>query len=337
MDIQLLAAELQRHVVQNRKLHKADFAKATTVFVDQYCRKVTKVKGVYQVLHTIMSHVVQGFEPVWQELGVFSVRDKELKNYHQKVNLPIVPAEVLSTALADLYEEDVEITNKQICKIIIDHLRAQVQDDLELLSAIGVYNQALAPGAFGYSLNGWNKIISDALANVVNPVYKVPLNAITDENVYDELLSYERKLPKILKKKIKAIHLSENNLERYEIAYKNKHGQDPSYDENDRTKSPLRKRVLVGHTDWEDDKIIATIEGNMLNLIDVIDNPPKITMIQVHDYKVKIFMEFWKGWDFLINQCVCVADFAGTTLGLGNPEQMAMYYPHEVLEDEESD
>lgn len=337
MDIQLLAAELQRFVVQNKQLNKADFAKATTVFIDQFCRKVTKIKGTYQVLHTIMSHVVQGFKPEWQALGTFSVRDKELKNFHQKVNLPIVPAEVLSTAIADLYEEGVEITNKMICKIIIDHVKSQVQDDLELLSAIGEFDQALASGSFGYSINGWNKIISDCLANVDNPVFKIPLNAFTDENIYDELLSFERSLPKILKKKIKVIHMSENNLERYEVAYKNKHSQDPSYDENDRTKSPLRKRALVGHTDWDDDKVIATIDGNMLNLIDVIDNPPRITGIQVQDYEVKIFMEFWKGWDLLINQCVCVADFEGTVRGLGNEEQMTLYYPHEVVVDEEDD
>jgi hypothetical protein len=40
-------------------------------------------------------------------------------------------------------------------------------------------------------------------------------------------------------------------------------------------------------------------------------------MIQVQDYKIKIFMEFWKGYDFLINEAV-VADFAGTVRGLGD-------------------
>jgi hypothetical protein len=333
MDIVLLADELQRFVVQNKGISKSDFARAVTVSVDSHCRKVTKIKGTYQVLDSIMSHVVQGFKAEWQELGVFSVRDKELKNYQQKVNFPIVPAEVLSTALADLYEEDVEITNKMICKIITDWLLTQVTDDLELLSWIGEYNAATASGSFGYSLNGWNKIVDLAIANTDRPVFKIPLDAITDSNVYDQLLVFERRLPKILKNKIQKIHLSENNLERYEIAYKEKFNQSPKYDENDNTKSPLRKRVLVGHTNMADDKIFCTIEGVMLNLIDVIDNPPKITMIQVQDYKIKIFMEFWKGYDFLINEAVCVADFTGTVRGLGDAGKMAMYYPHEEVEE----
>jgi hypothetical protein len=334
MDIVLLAAELQRFVVQNKGISKADFARATTVSIDAHCRKVTKIKGTYQVLDSIMSHVVQGFKAEWQELGVFSVRDKELKNYQQKVNFPIVPAEILSTALADLYEEDKPITDKVICKIIIDWLMTQVTDDLELLSWIGEYNAVTASGAFGFSLNGWNKVLDLAIANTNRPVFKIPLEALTDSNIYDQVLAFERGLPKILKAKIQKIHMSENNLERYEIAYREKFNQSPKYDEADNTRSPLRKRSLVGNTNMADDKIFATIEGVMLNLIDVIDNPPKITSIQVQDYKVKIFMEFWKGYDFLMNEAVCVGDFVGTVRGLGDEAKMKMYYPHEeVVED----
>lgn len=330
ISIALLAAELQRFVVQNKVVTKADFARALEVSIDKYCRKVTKIKGNYQVLDSIMTHVVQGFKSEWQELGTFSVADKELKNYHQKVNYGFVPADVLSTALAEWYEEDKTPTNKEICKKIVDWLLTQVVDDVELLSMIGEYNAVTASGAFGFSLNGWNKIIELAKANVVRPVFKIPVDAITDANVYDVILAFERGLPKLLKGKLKAIHMSTNNLERYEIAYKEKFHASPSYDEKDRTKSPLRKRVLVGHDNLDDDKIFTTIDGNMLNLIDVIDNPPKFTDVQVADYKVKLFMEFWKGYDFLINEAVCLADFTGEVRGLGDAGKMEKYYPHEV-------
>ncbi|WP_417365934.1 hypothetical protein [Flavobacterium beibuense] len=333
MDIQLFANELQRYYVQNRKAIKLDFARATKVSVDAYCRKVTKIKGTYQILTSVMTHVVQGFKAEWQALGQLSVRDKELKNYHQKINIPIVPAEVLSTALADWYEEDVTITNKMICKVVIDWVMTQVVDDVELLSFIGEYDQAQASGAFGYSLNGWNKIIEAAVANVNRPVYKIPCDAITSENIYDVLLNFEMKFPKILKGKIKEIHLSTKNLELYEVAYQNKFNASPSYDEKKRTKSPLRNRGLVGWDNLDDDKIFATIDGNMLNLIDVIDNPGRFTDVQVQDYTVKLFGEFWKGYDFLINECVLVADFSGTVTGLGDNDLMKLYYPHETLEE----
>ena len=337
MNINLVAAELQRYVVQNKSVTKADFARALTTEVDAYCRKLTKIKGTYQVMQSVMSHVVQGFKAEWQELGALTVTDKELKNYRQKVNFPIVPAEVLSTALADLYEEDKPITDKAICKIIVDWLLTQVQDDMALLSMIGEYNALTASGAFGYSLNGWNKICDLAKANTAHPVFKVPLDAITDLNILDQFLAFERGLPKILKKKIKTIFCSESILERYEVAYKEKYHADPSYDENNRTKSPLRKRVIVGLSNLRDDIIFATVDGNMLNLIDVYDAPPKFTDVQVQDYKVKLFMEFSKGYDFLLNEAVCMADFTGEVRGLGENDLMALYYPHERDADEDED
>ena len=330
INITLVAAELQRFVIQNKGVTKADFARAVKVRVDDYCRKVTKIKGTYQVLDSIMTHVVQGFKSEWQELGTFSVADKELKNYHQKVNYGFVPADVLSTALADWYEEDKEPTDKMISKAIVDWLLTQVQDDLELLSLIGEYNIVTASGAFGFSLNGWNKIIELALANVARPVFKIPVDAIVDNNIYDVILSYERGLPKLLKEKTKTIFMSENNLERFEVDYMNKFNLSPNFADGNKTRSPLRKRELVGLSNLADDVIFSTIDGNMLNLLDVIDNPPKFTDVQVQDYKVKLFMEFWKGYDFLINEAVCVADFVGIVRGLGDAGKMAKYYPHEL-------
>src|SRR5690625_757868 len=116
INIKLLAAEMQRYVVQNKNVVKADFARNLNVPLDNYAKKVTKIQGSYQVLHSLMTHVVQGFKPEWQELGEFHVKDKELKNFHQKINFGFVPADVLGTFLADWYEEDKALTNKEFTK-----------------------------------------------------------------------------------------------------------------------------------------------------------------------------------------------------------------------------
>ena len=44
------------------------------------------------------------------------------------------------------------------------------------------------------------------------------------------------------------------------------------------------------------------------------------------DYKVKTFMEFWKGYDFLIEELVCVANDTDATYGLGKLEKNQLYY-----------
>lgn len=330
INIQLVAVELQRLVVQNKLATKADFALATSPTVDQYCRKVTKIKGTYQVLQSIMSHVVQGFSSSWTALGELSVTDKELKNYKHKVNFEFVPADVLSTALADWYEEGVTPTNQMVAKEIAKWILAKVGDDMELLSMIAEYDAVNAAGQFGKSMNGWNKIIELAMANTNHPVFKIPLDALTDSNIYDQVLAFERGFPKILKNKIKQIFMSENNLERFTVKYQDKFNNSPNFKDGDKTKSPLGKREIVGLSNLDDDKIFATVDGVMLNLIDVIDNPTNFTDVQVQDYKVKMFLEFTKGYDFLINEAVCVADFVGEERGLGDSDLMELYYPHEL-------
>jgi len=331
IEIDLLAAALKKHTVLDLKVKKADFARATTTSIDAYCRKLTKIKGSYQFLDSLMGHVVQGFHPEWEELGTLSFNDKELKNYHQKVNFGFIPAAILGSVLADWYEEEKDPTNMQIAKAIVEWLFVAVADDMQMLSILGKFIANQAHGAFGYSLNGWKQIITEALANVDRPAFKIPIDVITNDNVVQQIEDFELGMPALLSGKIKEIHMSEKNVERYGLNYRNRFGSMPAiYKDEDKFKSPLGKRKLVGHLDLPDNIIWATVDGNMLNLIDVIDNPPKITDVQKADYKIKLFMEFWKGYDIGINEACCIADFTGTVRGLGDAAKMAKYFPHEV-------
>ena len=65
-------------------------------------------------------------------------------------------------------------------------------------------------------------------------------------------------------------------------------------------------------------------------MIDVFDKP-QITDIQVLDYKLKIFADWWLGYDFAINEIVFVAVFDGSERGLENAVLNELYYPEEGL------
>jgi len=314
------------YVKNNPKIIDGMFARALTTTLDAHAKKITKVKGEFPQFHSILTHVVQGFKAEWTALGTAEFKHKKLQNFHQKVNYPIVPAEILPSALADLYEEDKSIKKKAIVKYILDDLMNKVKDDLEILSITGQYDSADL-GTFGKAMDGITKKVADAVADTTHPAYKIPLNALTDTNVVDEITTFERKLPKFMKKKIKKIFISENNLERYILNYEDKFGAKTTYKEGDKTKTRLGKRVLVGIPDLPDDVIFATIDGNLAKLVDIY-NKPAFTDFQVQDYTLKVFMEWWLGYDFLINEAVFVANFTDATEGLGNADLMAKYYPH---------
>lgn len=324
-----LAQAIATYAKVEKKLVLAEFAKAMKVSVDKYCKIVTKVNGEYHLYNTVMSHVVQGFEPKWQELGEWYARESIIKSYRQKVNFPIVPANVLGTALAELYQENKEPTVKEIVRVIIKDLLIQITDDLELLSMQGSYDPANKSGKFGFSLEGWNQIVKDLIKNTNNPAYKIPLDPLTEVNIYDQLLKFEKDIPKKMRAKIKYIHMSTNNADNYTIEYESRKGQVVTYKDSDKTKSPLGKRAIIGHDNMDDDIIFATIEGNMVKLIDLIENPATINDVQKEDYKIKLFSDFELGYGFALNEAVLVANFTDKTKGLGDEKLMELYYPHE--------
>jgi len=79
-------------------------------------------------------------------------------------------------------------------------------------------------------------------------------------------------------------------------------------------------------------QITATIDGNLVRMIDVVENPATITSVQLLDYKIKVFAEFTLGYDYAVNELVMMSTSAvGAVRGLGNSTLNALYYPEEAL------
>ena len=225
-----------------------------------------------------------------------------------------------------MYAEGKDLKDMPISKYIIEtELMPKVVDNLQYLSVNGVYDAARLK-EFGFSMNGIVQLLADMTAEDVtgNPCFMIPLSALTDTNIVSQVTAFERALPSKFKGQIKKIFMSENNAERYILDYEDKFGQNKF--QNDVLKTRLGKRVIVGLPGADDDFIFATTENNFRNLSDMIENPPQITDIQKQDYTLKIFMEWEKGYDFLINQAVMVANYADARYGLGSTELNQKYY-----------
>jgi len=118
--------------------------------------------------------------------------------------------------------------------------------------------------------------------------------------------------------------MSENNLERYIMQYETQFGQNQF--QQDKMKTRIGKREIVGLPGLETDDIFSTIDANFVRLVDFFDGKPAITDVQKADYKVKYFMEFWKGYDFLVNELVLVSNFTDAEYGLGSTVLNQKYY-----------
>lgn len=295
--------------------------------LDKHTKPLTKVKGQFPQGSTLLSNVVQGFDASWNEMGAAQIEHKILRNYHQKVNFGLIPAEILSSYWADLYAENKTKEEMPISKYIIEReLLPKVVDDLAYLEIKGVYD-AGDLATFGKSMNGIEQILADMFAGVPgtdHTPFKIPVTALTDTNIVDQVTEFEKALPSKMKSKVKKIFMSENNVERYQLQYEDQFSQ--SQFNKDQMKTRLGKREIIGLPGMDTDDIFCTVDNNFRRLIDVFDGKPTLNDIQKQDYKIKFFMEFWKGYDFLINELVFISNYADLEYGLGSTALNQKYY-----------
>jgi hypothetical protein len=329
MNIEDVQKELNEYISNNKEIVSAGVY-SDAIQLNPYCKTITAVKGKFPSFHKILGHVVQGFKPQWQKLGEAEFKHKMLQNFRQKVNFEIIPDEVLNTWLAELYVEGKTAEEQPISKHIMDDLMMKVTDDLDDLSQSAIYDALNSDGQYGNSLNGIEQQRVAALANVEHPAFKIPLNAIVPSNILDEFKSFEKGLPTKMRKKIKRVFVSENIAMEYADQYEQAYGTNVNYNEMGNIKTPRLKFEIVGLSSVPDDFFVATVDGNMARLIDVFDKP-QVTDIQKLDYVLKIFMDWYLGYDFLINEITFIGVFDGSDRGLGDAAKNALYYDSENL------
>ncbi|WP_151087373.1 hypothetical protein [Hymenobacter baengnokdamensis] len=308
-----LATELGAYFrANNRQIIAALYQKSVTA---QYMRTIPAQQGKFPALQSITSDVVQGFTAVWTPMGVTEFKVNPLVAYQQKVNFPITPAQVQNSWIAFLYEEGKKAADMPISHYIIDQeLMPKVVSNRETLIGKGQYDPTKL-GVFGHSMDGIQAKINQGVAD--GSMFKVPILAPSRSNMVDQIEEFELNLPEELKPLLDKIYMPQNLVEAYRLDYRNKHGLMPTYTLEDGMRTYLGQRKLIGLPSLNGTNIIfATPDQNFLRLIDIVDTAV-ITDVQVLDYQVKIFMEWWEGVGFWTNQMVVVAVPAGTLKGLG--------------------
>jgi hypothetical protein len=290
----------------------------------RYMKKVVKVQGRYPAGHTVTSNVVQGFKSVWSPIGETKFVANDLIDYHQKVNYPIVPANILGSWYAEMYEEKKTPAEKPISQYIIEkELKPKVISNVDYLIGNGVYD-ADDLETFGKSMNGLKKILADGVASSTKPMFKIPLDALHDNNIVDQVEKFEREIPDKVEGSITKIYMSSKNKKRYIQDYRNLYGSTTDYTKGATLVTYTGEREIVGLRCLNgSDVIFATPDENFLQLNNDITTPI-ITDVQVQDYEVKVFMEWWMGVAFWINQMVLVSVTTGSGSGLTTDNEL--YY-----------
>ncbi len=305
---------------------------SNAILLNAYATTVTKVRGEYTSLHSLISHVVQGFtSKKFTPFGEVQFRKKQMRNYHQKFDFLLDPADILGTVLESQYDEGKKLADKTIAKHVIDLLLKKIISDVNILSIHGKYDASkigIDTPEFGFSMDGLNEILTKGLANTDNPYFVIPGDAITENNILDVVTKYERDLPSLVKKSVSRIFMSENDKEVYRIMYEQEFGMNKFQDAP--TKTRLGKREIVGLPGLTDGTIFSCVDNTLVKMVDIIDNPATITSVQEFNRILKILGEFTLGYDFAVNELAYVHTPDGSkNRGLNNADLNKLYYPEE--------
>lgn len=325
INIDQIKTELGAYIKENPNvLSPAIYSKEVTI--DKHCQTITKVNGEFPSFASVMSHVVQGFSSEWTEMGEIQFTAKLLKAFKQKVNFSFVPADMVGSWLANMYEEGKSLEEMPISKYIFEKLKEKIVSDVELLSLRGKRDDNDNVKKFGNSLNGWATIITAVKTNTEFTAFSIPLEAFTKVNILDQFKAYEEGLP--TNGDVKKVFCSKKMGMWYKDAYKSEYGSNPTYKDGDSMRTPLLDLEIVP-LNIPDDIIFSTPEWNMKKLVDLLAGA-EITDIQKQDYKLKVFFEFTLNYDLAVNQVCYVGNFdADAVRGLNNAEQNALFYPEE--------
>ena len=331
-NIQEIRADLASVINQHPEALQAALS-SNRIFLSKYAERLTKVNGEYPSIISLMGHVVQAYADKFTPFDSVIYKKKNLKTFRQKVDFLITPSQILSTVYAHKFDEGKKPDEKTISKETMDMVLEKIISDLDYLSINGEFNPAkvgITIPEFGYSMDGLNKVLANQIKDTTNPVYFIPGDAITSNNILAQVTKFEKNLPSLAKPRIKYIFTSLEDAEEYQEAFDDQFGARPSFKDKDALKSRFGQREIVGIPGLKKGTLFATIDKNLVELVDVVENPAHFTDVQVQDRQVKLLSEFSLGYDFAVNEYLYVHTSAGDkNLGLNNPDLNKLFYPNE--------
>ena len=270
----------------------------------------------YRALQSQINSVVQQFTPRWTPKGNTKFTPLTIKNRRHKINVPIIPAEVLDSYLFYLYDESLAPDQMPITKYIWEQLiYPQILDDIELRMIFkGKYEEVAdtdMPTDPEQGMDGVETILVDQKA--LGTASKINFSAqtidwanATDQEVLTFFETFVDNLKPLYRNKRMNIYVAPEIYRRYQRAYKKIWGTNSGQSGDFGTvQIDYSQNTLVALDGMTGSPIVfSTPFENMVKLRHKNEVPFVINDVQKHDYEVRLYGEFWLGVGFLIAEAV---------------------------------
>lgn len=277
----------------------------------------------WRAIRSFITSVVQQFTPKWTPLGKNKFTPITIKNRRQKINVPIIPAEVLDSYLFYLYDEGMAPDQMPITKYITETMvKPQILQDIELrMVAKGKYvekdwntvNTGDPGTAPEDAVDGFETILVDSKALVGSASAKginyfnrtINWKTATDQEVLDFVNAFVDWINPMYQTMNMPVFCSLDVKKRYKRAYKKIWGSDSGDPNFGQDVIDYSQNVLTALPSMYKSPILfSTPKANFIKLRHKNEVPNIINNVQEQDYEVKLFGEFWFGVGFAIGEAV---------------------------------
>lgn len=280
-------------------------------------RAITEWRGSAAVIDS----VVQQFVAKWTPLGTSTFTPLTIVNRRHKVNLPITPDDINDSWLSWLYKEEMTVDQMPITRFIIEQLlRPRIDTDIEtLMIATGVYetlgpvSEGQAGQETGKNMDGYVTILRNEYANPATKMNFFDLSTINEtsvdeDNIVDVMEKYvdwvEAVAPLYAKKGMN-LFIDPVLYKKYKRKYRELYPTSKNEDKNDDAPDFSKITFVPLEAMRNTGVFFATPEMNFIKLehANKAGGETKLFM-QVDNYTVKIFAEFWLAVGFMLAELV---------------------------------
>lgn len=279
--------------------------------ITQYMTTIPTDKTEWRASQAIIDSVLQQFTPKWTPKGSTTFTPIIVKNFKLKVNVPITPSDIMDQYIGYMYDENLTPDQMPIVKYIVDQLIIpQLAEDLENAMCTGEYveraktQDGQAGSDTDESMDGVATILRALKAIVGNKAtWLLDGEVLTSANIIEKMNAAADSVSPKYKKKKMLIHADPDLITMYQRAYQEKFKYTKNEDEGklrldftNFTFAPVDGLTGTGI-------FFITPKQNFIHLVSRDINATK-TFMQVANYDVKIFMEFWRGVGFAMQEAI---------------------------------
>lgn len=277
----------------------------------------------YKATAALMSEVSQQFTPAWTPKGSGKFTPCVIKYRRHKINVEILPADILKSWLLYLYEQGKTQAEMPIVKYLIEnHILPKVADDITLamlgkgryveVNASDVHDGADGSAASA-SMDGYETVLVDGKSD---PKCKFnffkaakDFRTLTDAELLEYVDSFVDAISPLFAQRLE-LHCSQEFLTRYKRADFAINGKYTGF-ENDGKIRFTNFTLIPLDSMYNSPILFATPRENFVMLVDLASAERCINKIAEENYKVKVFGEYSLSVGFRIQEAVYAAVPAG--------------------------